>query len=256
MKINLRELLSTPVSAPEWIVEGFLPRGSRIILAGEAGIGKSLVSYNLAFSVATGQPFFGMPTAPRTVLYVDQENGRPDHTRYMHWVYNGNGPFDMERLEDNLHIESLSLSRPDRIAQIGELATKYRPQLIVIDTVNSALNIQNENDNSEAMRLLHQLREVEAVSDNPSVVLLKHAKIDPKGETGPMIRGAKGWKDNTDGSYFHLPGPGAPPNDPSLRRTQIIPDKIRAYGLRTRLHILPGWVNKGSKHEGLRLAVD
>lgn len=256
MKVNLRELLSRPVESPEWIVEGFLPRGSRVILAGEAGIGKSLVSYLLGYSVATGEPFLGMKTVTSTVLYIDQENSRPDHSKYMHWVYHGNGPYNLDLLASNLHIESLSLSATDRLAQIARMAEGIRPQLLIIDTVNSALNILAENDNSEALNMLTNLRAVEALCDNPSVILLKHMKTaDPKGEHGPTLRGAKGWKDAVDGMYFHVLAPGRPKGDASLRCTQIIPDKVRAYGLRTRLRIEPEWVDKGTATEGLHLAI-
>ena len=54
---------------PEWIVEGMIPRGYLVLLAGRPKDGKTCLAMALAYAVSQGLPFAGMPTVKSTVLY-------------------------------------------------------------------------------------------------------------------------------------------------------------------------------------------
>jgi len=70
------DLMSNPSSNPGWLVEGFWTRESHGIVAGEPKAFKSVLTLDLAISVASGTPFLGQfPTYKQgPVLMVQNEN--------------------------------------------------------------------------------------------------------------------------------------------------------------------------------------
>ena len=95
---------------PRWIVRDMLPRGTMVILAGEAGAGKSTLCYVLAYALAMGAPFLGHVTIPTRVLYFDEENGEPDFLCYNQWAWAGHGCPDPVHLDTMLRLEHYSLA--------------------------------------------------------------------------------------------------------------------------------------------------
>lgn len=68
-------------SSYDWLIEGLLERGDRLMLTGAEGLGKSELCRQIAVALAAGvHPFQGRPIKPVNVLYVDCENG-PRHMR-------------------------------------------------------------------------------------------------------------------------------------------------------------------------------
>jgi AAA domain/Toprim domain len=65
----------------DWLIEGLLERGDRVILTGPEGGGKSTLLQQLAVQAGAGiHPFTLEPITPVRVLYVDLENSKP-HVR-------------------------------------------------------------------------------------------------------------------------------------------------------------------------------
>lgn len=254
-KVDLHALLSQPLPPPSWLIEDLYPRDGVFILAGLAGVGKSFLSYNLAFCIATGTPFLGIfPCKPAKVLYFDEENAYPDFSAYCHWIWHGLGQPDLDLVNKNLHIEHMSLAATGRKYML-EVAAQVHPAAIILDTVTPVLAIQDENDNSEATSALKFVRGLQKVSDNhTTAILLKHQRdTNPshkasEGSSEPprAIRGAKAWVGSTDGCYFHIRGSGRPRAD-GLKVTYLSPDKSRAFGLRHTVAIEPELVPGPSK---------
>ena len=42
MRLDIAELLTAEVREPDWVVEGIVPRGTIVLVAGDAGVGKSV----------------------------------------------------------------------------------------------------------------------------------------------------------------------------------------------------------------------
>lgn len=57
----------------DWLVEGLLPAGYLVMLAGPPKSGKSCLATALALAIATGTPFAGRPTQQSSVLWVAAE---------------------------------------------------------------------------------------------------------------------------------------------------------------------------------------
>lgn len=240
--LNITEALTAENVKPEYVVDGFLYRGQMVSLAGEAGVGKSFLMTNLSMCIATGLPFLGMPVNPGRVLYFDEENSKPDAQEYLRWAWRGLNKPSMALVEQNIRIEHFSLAQhgAKRFKAMVDISTEFSPSLIVIDTATPVCDIRDENDNAEASRVITRLRAVkEAAGTDAAMVVLKHAKvIQHDEEQVRTVRGAKAWLGALDGTLYHSLPPGQPRKD-GLRNTRLEQDKIRAFGLRSKLKIIP-----------------
>lgn len=66
----------------DWLVDGFLERGDRVIVTGIEGLGKTVFLRQLAVQVALGvHPYDGRSVEPRRVLIIDCENSAAQMAR-------------------------------------------------------------------------------------------------------------------------------------------------------------------------------
>lgn len=73
--LTLDEFCDQTLPAEDWVVEGLLSRGDRLVLTGIEGLGKSTLMRQVAVCAAAGiQPFTLRPQPAQTVLVVDAEN--------------------------------------------------------------------------------------------------------------------------------------------------------------------------------------
>jgi RecA-family ATPase len=248
MRKQLSKVLLEDQEEPDWVIEGLLARGTTTVLAGEAGAGKSFLCYTAAYCIAASQPFLGMKTSPTKVLYFDEENGEPDFRKYNRWVWHGLGCPEIPELEARLRIEhgSLITGWRERVLSIME---DHQPGLVIFDTATPCFSIKDENDNAEAnevMRYLRQCRKI--IGQETAFLILKHEKMRDDVSHRRTIRGAKAWLGGTDQVMFHTVARGRRRKD-GLRKTQLLPDKMRAYGLRQSLLLDPAWTDP--EHKGL-----
>jgi len=222
-----------------------------VLLAGEAGIGKSVLAITLTLALATGREFLGRPCPVSRVLYYDQENSRPDGEQYLRWVWHGLACPDVELIDRNVLLRRFALSaRKHHYQQMQEDIAAHTPDLMILDTATPCLGVRDENDNAEATRLTDQLRAIQELAPTTlTLLILKHAKVHEDGHYSP--RGAKAWLGATDATIYHLAMPGRPPNN-GLRRTKLESGKGRAFSLRETIKIRPSWIGEEA-HKGLIL---
>lgn len=243
MRVDLDEILTQEDAEPTWVVKDVIPGGTIILVAGDAGVGKSVMNFSEALHVALGRPFLGYPTVQSRVLYFDEENSRPDMRAYLRQLWVGMGEPDRSVLKEWLRFEHFSLGAHDWVQRMTAAAKEHQPGIIYVDTATSALAITEENDNSEAQRAVQGLRHVmRECGVAPAVKVLKHAKYQSggghAGTTRRTIRGAKAWLGAVDQTMYHIKAQGAPDKH-GLHKTILVPDKRRAFGLRGVIHISP-----------------
>lgn len=254
---KLSEIVTRPSRPPDWLLPGILHRGTMVVLAGQPGVGKSVLSLTLTLAKATGYPFLGRDLEPGRVLYFDEENSQPDFEEYIRWAWRGLGKPPARLLDKNIQMERFSLSEKSGQFQghykhMIDCAREFQPELVVIDTATPACQIKDENDNAMATEAIQRLRAVQSVAPNSCILILKHARVDNESGTH-TVRGAKAWVGATDATIFHM-GLGGAPRADGLRNSQLVPEKIRAFGLQSTLKIHPEWVDQEGE-KGLQLDV-
>lgn len=253
---NLSDIVTRPSPPPEWVVPGLLHKGTLVVVAGQAGVGKSVLSLALSVAKATGYPFLGRDLTQGRVLYFDEENSKPDFEEYLRWVWRGLGRPNPKYLDENIRMERFSLAEQSHqfeghFRYMTEAAKEFQPELIVIDTATPACHIQDENDNAMATKAIQGLRGVQQAAPGSCILILKHARIDSDAGTS-TVRGAKAWIGATDATIFHMGIPGGPRTD-GLRDSRLVPEKIRAFGLTNNLRIKPQWIESQGER-GLELS--
>src|SRR5206468_2621691 len=121
---------------------------------------------------------------------------------YLRWCWHGLGQPDLDLIDANLWSLHFKLGGNDWCEQLESAMANVCPSLIIFDTATPCFNIQDENDNSEASAVIQRLRQVQAMYNQSTIVVLRHAKtFTEAGEDGHTIRKARGattWKASTD----------------------------------------------------------
>ena len=251
-RLKSSDVLTSGPIVPNWLVPDILCKGSMIVLAGDAGVGKSMLCYSLAVAQASGRIFLGRQLYMDKVLYFDEENSRQDSDAYHRRVWIGMGKPAIDVLDANLCLSHFSINGNPGM-EMTRAASNWKPGLIIVDTANAACCIDDENDNAKASRAIKMLREVRAASGRPECVMLilKHAKVthDKKGTEYREIRGAKTWKGELDGVIVHSAPRGRPPSHGRYRNTYLWPTKSRAFGLLQPIEIMPVCSGEGVRFD-------
>lgn len=252
MDNDIVEILSDMEEEPDWLIPGIITQGSMIILCGESGAGKSSVSYTLAMAVAAGcKALSGIIPAgePRRVLYFDDENSKQDRYKYLRRCYkglaaaNGKEP-DIGLLMKNFWNVGFALGTANWEETAREFIEEIRPHFIAIDTATPAFDIEDENNNAEGSKAVKAMRRLMAITDPvASSLVMKHAKTRTEKGQVRTVRGAKVWKDQSDGLLFQVKANVGRPRRDNLSLTRLIPDKVRAYGLQRPVYITPEWTD-------------
>jgi hypothetical protein len=185
-EVNWPEVWAEQPLTVDWLVEPILERGRLVCMYSLAGVGKSLLTLELAAALATGRPVLGQPASPpEHVLYVDLENRTVDVVERLQ-AY-GYQPGDLDRLH---YLSFPSLRALDSGAGAAELlacVTTYGATVVVLDTVSRVIG-GDENDSSTFLALYrHALVPLKAAG--VTVMRLDHAGKDlEKGQRGSSAK--------------------------------------------------------------------
>jgi hypothetical protein len=245
---------------PVWLIENFILQGHFVCWAGDSNVGKSMTLYMMALALASGtSAFSGVVPAgePKRVLYYDEENNPQDRDKYLRQAYFGllaseaGDGIDPDLLFENFMPLSERIGMEGWEDQVSYDIQTFKPHVVFIDTAATALNLENENDNSEASRNIKALKKMAAlISPRVTFIVLRHAKTTRDENGKRTMRGAKTWRNQADNVIFHVRRRGRP-KEGGLYLTMLCPDKVRAYGLRETIQLTPSWV--GKHHDGLVL---
>lgn len=151
---------------PRWVVPGFVGHGV-VVIAGAHGVGKTTALLPLAMTVAGLHGDDLMPHQWRHVIYIteDVEQAR----RILAGIVGfSNLGIRQEQVKERVHLVEAVRLDPAFVATVGK---SYREQftrtvegvevlpLVVLDTKSAVLALENENDNSEASRMMAALKQ-------------------------------------------------------------------------------------------------
>jgi hypothetical protein len=149
---DLQDFLATEDEPYDWLVEGLLERGDRVILTGFEGLGKSVLSRQMAICIAAGvHPFKHAINIPaRRVLVIDCENSDKQNRRKYRELYKvcKDQGHDVKRGNFRIihRVDGVDLTNRQDAEWLMERATAHQPDLLVIGPF---YRLHNANMNEE-----------------------------------------------------------------------------------------------------------
>jgi hypothetical protein len=152
---------------PQWLARGFLEVDSLAVIAGDPGTAKSFIAIDLAYCVATAQPFHGMPVDPGPALLIVGEGAAGIGRRLRALEIVRGKRLDGAPLFVSTTAAALTDVADSRALEdvVGAFASKHGPpKLIVFDTLARNLGPADENSNSDVSRAVAVLDRLRAAT--------------------------------------------------------------------------------------------
>jgi KaiC/GvpD/RAD55 family RecA-like ATPase len=196
-----------------WVIPEMLPRGETIILAGSPKAGKSLLSIDAAFAIATGESqFLGEPVERGKVLLVScDESLRSTKSKLIKRGF---------RRGDS--IEVLPNWTIDKIHELQQKLEDYQPDVVIVDSlkrITHGLKIsENSTDFADNIYTLKEL----FTKYNCSGILIHHTNKNKDAMGVDKLRGSSAIAGAVWGTWQldHIPKP-----DPDNKKKLIIDPK-------------------------------
>jgi len=183
---------------PDYLVAGLIERGTVVVLSGDTGAAKSIVASSLIPAALRGDPWLSHATSIERVLMVDEENPRRLARARLRALGIPAGSRDRLRYFSRAGVAIGDGGRWDALLR-GELG-KFKPDLVVIDTLMAACALEDTNSNPEAVRLMKHLRGL-AEAFECAILLLHHERKQSKDNprsSGQAMMGARQWAGQAD----------------------------------------------------------
>ncbi len=187
------ELIKLELPPREEIIFG-LGRGEVGLFNAVNNAGKTTILRNLMVSLGIGKPFppFGNFTLPKRVAFLDFEDTLSYLRKDLSVMLASFSDSERTRFKDNALLiceytdgqgEDLSLSKLNHFGVLTENLIEFAPDLIIVDTISSAFQIHDENNNAEVRKsIMRPLKRL--AKDVDAAVLVAHHIGKPKGEEG------------------------------------------------------------------------
>lgn len=201
------------VTTFEYVYDRFMSTGVNVV-AGAPGVGKTTLVIPLALAAAHLCPHDHplKPRVKRNVIIITESVVQVQRVIYSlaQWGFTG-----LDSAEFDRHVRVLAAQRLDAKI-VAQVADEYRDwtrgtpkvdgsmfealPLVVLDTANAVLEMENENDNAEVGRAMALIKQ--AFNGFPLIIVAHTSKVMGMGETdGLSPRGASAWTGDAQGVY-------------------------------------------------------
>ena len=167
------ELIQIARNRPADLIDGFVPSGSVMVLAGGSSTGKSFTALSWAAAIAEGSSWFGQQTRQAPVVYVLGEGFSGFGRRIKTWeIFNG------RPMSDNLHFMDgltygIDLNDPDSVQQLIAMLAYVQPGLVIFDSLSMLARYSNENDNAEVAHVMANVNKI-VQATGATAMLVQH----------------------------------------------------------------------------------
>lgn len=147
--VAYNDFIKQRLKKPEWLVESIWSENAHGVLAGEPKTYKSVISTDLAVSIASGTPFLGQFKIPTTgpVLIIQEENDPGEFQDRLNRIafsrgLLGSGSMEGDYITLNPDVElpitiynnqGFDLTNPDSFAFLRRKCRELKPALIILD---------------------------------------------------------------------------------------------------------------------------
>jgi hypothetical protein len=155
-----------------WRIKGVLPQYGVAAIYGPSGSGKSFLALDAAITIAEGGTWFGKKTCQSNVVYAALEGEAGYKNRVLAWeIQNGREiPTNFQFM-----LQALNLSSTQDVDDLI-VAAPENP-VIVIDTLNRASPIADENSSKDMGEILSSVKRIQSAT-NGLVIIIHHTGKD------------------------------------------------------------------------------
>jgi hypothetical protein len=190
------------ITVPRLLVKGLLPYKGIAFIGGQSGAGKSFIEVDLAVALASQTPFFNRKVNERVgVAIVAAEGGeqmgnrlraaahaRGQDVKHLPIAWKGDAPLLKSAKDvDALGRTLLELSGYLRAVHGVRLGAAF------LDTVAAALDLEDEDKNSEVAKAIRKMRQLSALFGGLLIPLHHYGKTAVTG-----LRGGSAWRAGAD----------------------------------------------------------
>ena len=186
-----------PPEPPRYIVGGLFERGTVNIVSSDTGAGKTWLSCSLIAAALAKAEWLGREVEAHRVIAVDEENPAAVIRARLRALGVTNEQVDALRYASR---QGVSLGDPDWNGWLLAQAVEHSADLILVDTAMAATNIEDVNNNSEAVAIYKGLRAIAEEADL-AVVLFHHHRKSQAGQPrggGQAMMGGRQWAGQAD----------------------------------------------------------
>jgi len=187
----MADLVAEPLSriqpqAIRWLWEPYLPRGKLALLDGDPGVGKSLITIDLAARLSRGGELpSGQPAGrPHTTLLLDAEDAAADTTRPRAEAADA----DLERVITVTGQRGDPLQFPRDLDGLAKLVHHHKPDLIVIDPIVAFLPASLVATSDQCIRRVLSL--LQTIAEHSDCAILMNRHLRKAGAAKALYRGS------------------------------------------------------------------
>lgn len=151
-----------------WLVQGWIPKGSTLLLHADGGVGKTLFAYQILESVLSGSPWNGYQVHQGNCLLVQVDEPELVTAERI----------DIRGIRDDAPLGILSEWQVEQMANLEATIEATKPSFVIVDSL-TAINrhcIFSENDTEYARPIL-QLAAI-ASKHNCTILIVHHSNAD------------------------------------------------------------------------------
>ncbi|WGV25991.1 AAA family ATPase [Halotia branconii] len=131
----------------QWLIHGFLPKGTTVLLHAKGGTGKTRLSYDFFYHLATGTHWQGFPVTKKSRCLVIQTDESPNDML---------SALEDRGFTDDMDIRYKTKWTTDHIQHLRQEIEEFRPDIVLIDSLTSVSRHSTftENDTEYARPIL------------------------------------------------------------------------------------------------------
>lgn len=146
-----KTLFESPHVEGEFLLYPYIPREGKTLLFGVTSVGKSPLTFNMAYCIGEGLPFFGLPVTQAKVYYMELDSTEPATTRRIK-------KFSLPPSENVQFsfFSGLNIPAPRRqdVEEIMTTIREHDPGLIIVNTLRKAHD--DDDKSSETSKRVYE----------------------------------------------------------------------------------------------------